>query len=357
MRALILAGGLTLAAAMAPAAGAASAAERPAEEIRVRASADVEEVVVDVLVVDGAGNTVPSLTKTDFAVEADGRAAVLTGVDWIPPGRPEVESDEASSSSAASVPSPGAAAPALPRFPEGRLLVFFFQTDFTRARLKGHMEIANEAARLLGGLLPTDRVAVLSFDSHLRLWLDFTSDRDRIRRAIFDTLRTSEPPRLSAGPFPSIARRFDYGEARRAATVEKGLALTARALSPIPGAKQLLYFGWGLVVDHSPAEARDFGYALGCFREARVTAFSLDLTHADEHTLEGNLRSFAELTGGTYQKTFYFPAGALDLVLRGTRGRYLVSFLRPDGPRGAHRLEIRLRNAKGTVHVRPYYED
>jgi hypothetical protein len=26
---------------------------------------------------------------------------------------------------------------------------------------------------------------------------------------------------------------------------------------------------------------------VGCFREARVTAFSLDVTHADAHTLEG----------------------------------------------------------------------
>jgi VWFA-related protein len=334
--------------------------ELPAQEIRMSARVDVEEIVVDVLVVDPSGNPAPALSAADFVVEADGRPAVLTGAEWVPPGRPEVEREAAEASiPSASRPSTEASRPSLemPRFPDGRLLVFFFQTDFTRARLKGHMEIANEAARLLEGLLPSDQVAVLSFDSHLKLWLDFTADRERIRRAVFSTIRTAEPPRLGAGPFPSIAERFDYGDAARAATVERGLALTARALSPIAGAKQLLFFGWGLGVNRTPAERRDLGYALGCFREARVTAFSFDVTHAEAHTLERSLRDFAELTGGTYQKTYHFPAGALGLVLRGTRGRYLVSFLRPDGPRGVHHLEIRLRSARGTVHVRPYYED
>jgi VWFA-related protein len=363
MKTTLLARGLVLVAVMASTTAAAGVAERPAEETRVRARVDVEEIVVDVLVVDPAGNPVPSLAAADFVVLADGGTATVTGAEWIPPGRPGVERDEAPAlaapPAAPTSSSPSVAPPAFasPRFPEGRLLVFFFQTDFTRARLKGHMEIANEAVRLLAGLLPTDRVAVLSYDSHLRLWLDFTVDRERIRRAVFDTVRIAEPPRLPAGPFPSIAEHFDYAAAAKAATVEKGLALTARALSPIPGAKQLLFFGWGLSVNHAPVETRDFGYALGCFREARVRAFSLDVTHADEHTLEGSLRTFAELTGGTYQKTFYFPAGALDLVLRGTRGRYLVSFLRPDGPRGVHRLEVRLKQAKGAVHVRPHYED
>lgn len=346
MSSLLLAGWLAFTTAAAP-------IGPPSSEIRIGARVDVEEVVVDVLVVDSSGSPVPSLTVADFLVEADGRSAVLTGAAWIPPGRSEVDAVEASAPTGEAPRASGDA----PRFPEGRLLVLFFQTDFTRARLKGHMEIANEAAQLLKGLPPTDRVAVLSFDSHLKLWLDFTADRERIRRALLDTMRIGEPPRLDAGSFPSIAQRFDYREAAKAATVERGLALTARALSPIPGAKHLLFFGWGLGVNHTPTEESDFGYALGCFREARVSAFSLDVTHADAHTLEGSLKTFAELTGGTYQKTFYFPSGALDLVLRGTRGRYLVSFLRPVGPRGVHRLVVRLRNAAGTVHVRPYYED
>ena len=318
-------------------------------EVRVAARVDVEEVVVDVGVVDPSGEPIPSLKASDFLVAVDGREALLTGASWVPPGRPEVEPAELPAAASPDVPAP--------RFPEGRLLVYFFQTDFTRARLKGHMEIASEAARLLKGLLPTDRVAVLSFDSHLKLWLDFTADRETIRRAIFRTLRIHEAPRLAAGPFPSIAERLDRREAATATTVERGLALTARALSGIPGAKQLLFFGWGLRVNRTPAEERDFAYALGCFRQARVTAYSLDVTQADAHSLERPLRMFAELTGGTYQKTFAFPAGALDLVLRGTRGRYLVSFLRPEGPHGEHRLEVKLRSAPGTVTVRPTYVD
>jgi len=38
------------------------------------------------------------------------------------------------------------------------------------------MRMANEIVRFLDRLLPTDRVAVLSYDSHLKLRLDFTND-------------------------------------------------------------------------------------------------------------------------------------------------------------------------------------
>ena len=348
MRAATLVAGLALAAVALP-----SYAEDQGARGRVRARVDVEEVLVDALVVDPKGDPISDLTPDDFTSLVDGRPVPLTGAAWIPPG----QSAAADLPPAPAAEAPGSEPSPSPRFPEGRLLVFFFQTDFARYRLKGQMEIANEAARLLDGLLPTDRVAVVSFDSHLKLWLDFTSDRERIRKAVFGTIRIGAPPPVAPSPFPSLAEHFDAAEATKAATVEMGIALTARALSPIPGAKFLLYFGWGLGVNRSPRETRDFGYALGCLKEARITVFSLDVTHADSHTLEGSLLLFAELTGGTYQKTFYFPAGALDRVLRGTRGRYILSFARPEGPRGSHRIEIFLKGRKGTVQARPFYDD
>ena len=337
---------------------ASRAEERPPEG-RIRARVDVEEVLVDALVVGPKGDPIANLAPADFTALVDGRVVPLTGAAWIPPGQSEAADlpPAAAVETPGPLPSPALVPPAAPRFPEGRLLVFFFQTDFARYRLKGHMEIANEADRLLDGLLPTDRVAVVSFDSHLKLWLDFTSDREQIRKAVFRTIRIGRPPPVARSPFPSLAEHFDDSEAMKAATVERGVALTARALSPIPGAKFLLFFGWGLGVNRSPREGRDFAHALACLLEARVTVFSLDVTHADTHTLEGSLVAFAELTGGTYQKTYYFPAGALDRVLRGTRGRYVLSFARPAGPRGSHRIEITLKGRKGTVQVRPYYED
>ncbi len=312
-------------------------------ETRVRARVDIEEVVVDALAVDGSGNPIPDLVASDFSLEVEGRPVPLTAAEWIPPARPDVD---------LSVPTEG-----VPRFPQGRLLVFFFQTDFTRMRLYGQMEIAGEAVRLLKELLPSDLVAVVSFDSHLKLWLDFTTDRARAAKAVFDAILIGKPPALSSGLFPSLAEAFDYREAAKASTVEKGLAVTARALSPIAGGKYLLYFGWGLKVNHSPREGRDFGLALGSLKEAQVTVFALDFTRADSHTLEGGLKAFAELTGGTYQKTYYFPAGALDLVFRETKGHYLLSFARPALPRGVHRLEVKLSGRKGSVLARPYYDD
>jgi hypothetical protein len=221
------------------------------------------------------------------------------------------------------------------------------------------MRMCREAAKLLDTLSPGDRVAVLSFDSRLKLWTDFTDDRERLRHAVEKSILFHEHPALSEGPFPSMAAHFDREAARRAGTIEEGLLVTARALDPLPGSKSLVLFGWGfgrlgptgvaMEVDYEPAAL--------ALKRARVSVFCLDVTNADYHSLEAGLRIVAADTGGFYARTHLFSAAALNRLKGALTGHYILAFEKPALRRGAHEVRVRLVGRKGTVMAKRFYVD
>jgi hypothetical protein len=170
------------------------------------------------------------------------------------------------------------------------------------------------------------------------------------------------PPQTEPGPFPSLARNFDFRAAKRAVTPERALELIANALQPIPGGKSMLYFGWGLgtiggVTGPVASETREYAAALPALARARVNIFTLDVTDADYHTLEVRLQQVSDETGGSYQKTHVFPGLAMDRVRRALAGRYVLVFVKPPGRRGVHTIDVALAGRKGEVFARNYYED
>ena len=342
-----------VAALFAAVAHAPLAAQEPVDRRgALRAEARVERVIVDAYVTDSRGDPIPDLRPHDFRVRVDGRPAAVEDVEWISGGTPEAPPPADSSAPAGRI-----------QFAPGRLLIFFFQTDlFVPARLHGALRMAIQARRLLDTLLPTDRVAVLSFDSHLKLRLDFSADRAAIHAAIDAAIRTGPPPEPAPAAAPSLARRFDYDGARRAVTPERALELISRAAEPIAGAKSLLFFGWGLGTIGGAAgpnirDQKDWAAALPALAAARISIFTLDVTDADYHTLEGSLQQISDLTGGRYEKTHIFPNLAMDRVWRTIAGHYVLVVRRPDVPRGSHRIDVRLARAKGQVLAREYYVD
>ena len=325
-----------------------AAAQEPSRKGSITAKAGVEKVLVDAHVLGPGGRTLLGLTPADFLLQVGGEEVPVEDVEFVPAERSELPA-----------PSAGEAVePGTPEFPDGRLIVLFFQADFGRHRVKGQMRMANEMVRFLDRLLPTDRVAVVSYDSHLKLRLDFTDDRKAIHRALFDTLKIGgAPDPAPSSPFPSLGAHFDVKEARDAANVERGLYVVAKALEKIPGGKSMFFLGWGLHVNRAPADWRWHAFAVDALQRARVNVFTLDVSDADWHTLEGTLKQLAGLTGGTYAKTHVFSSQALDLAFRAIEGRYVVVFSRPDGPPGRHAIDLTLRTKKGRVLARPFYDD
>jgi VWFA-related protein len=333
---------------------AATAAQTAGRPGSYREEARVERVIVDAYVTDRFGDTIPDLTASDFHLRVDGKAVPIESADWVPADAPEIPTAEAQAAAPVSGP--------ITLAPPGRLIIFFFQTGFIPSRLVGLVRMSLQARRFLDTLLPTDRVAVISYDSHLKLRQDFTADRQKIQDALYDSIRTGDQALIEEDAFPSIAQHFDYGAAKDAATPERGLFVLARALAPIPGGKTMLFFGWGLgtvggVTGPNLTERRDFGNALRALAAARTNIFTLDVTDADYHTLEAHLQTMSELTGGTYQKTHLFPGLAMDRVRRAISGRYVLVFKKPEGPRGQHAIEVKLAGRKGEVNARQYYDD
>lgn len=319
-------------------------------------------------VVDGSDTPVRGLAAEDFRATLDGKEIPVLAADWfssesstaaaeagagvaeaipqvIPGTSPEV-------TAAAPPPEPGRL-PGEPADPEeGQLYVVFVQADVNSpTRTWGHLANLPYARDLLDTLQPDDRVAVVSFDSHLKLWQDFTGDRAAAFRAIGRAIRFGATPE----PAParrtalSLARHFDAGAARAAASPERALEVVGRALTPLPGEKVLVYIGWGLgnyIGGVGIKMTRDYGPAVEALEEGRATVFVLDITRAASHDLEFGLKQVAESTGGTYAKTVDFPAQAAGKLARVISGHYVLSF-DVERLRSGGRLSVEVRNRKG----------
>jgi VWFA-related protein len=311
---------------------------------------DVERVLIDARVLDGVAEPRRDLKPADFRVKVDGRTVPVESVHW----------GDAATAYAEGLPPEYASSVGASEVPRGRLIVFFFQKDLDGSRAPGLMRMIHEAWRMLDTLHPGDLVAVASFDSHLKLWTDFTSDRETLRRGIKHSVLFEErAPEIVEGPFPSLAASFDPGAAYRAATTEKGLLVLAEALGHLPGAKSLVFFGWGLgrLTPLGVRMEHDFGPAAAALLDSRTTVFSLDVTDADSHSLELGLQNLAWDTGGFYARTHDSAAGAMRRLRVALMGHYVLVFERPPLPRGAHRVQVDLVGVSGEVLAKPEYVD
>jgi VWFA-related protein len=325
---------------------AAVGAGREQEPPYVLPRVEASRVVLEARVTDSRGRPLPGLGPADFRLEVDGRPTPVESAAWV----------AESPSLARGLPSPGA--PAVTTSP-GRLVVLLFQKDFETSRLRGLLRSIRQAKDLVAPFSPRDRVAVLSYDSHLRLHLDFTADFDAVRRVLDESVLLRWPGPIAAGEPPSLAAHLDREEARKAAAPEQALLALGRALRPIPGAKTVLFFGWGLGELRGGTFVRHYSYdeARAALDAARAAVFCLDVTDAAWHSLEVGLQQVAEDTGGEYFKVYENPGPALAKVAAALSGHYVVAFERPLDRRGEHRLRLALVGRRGTVLTRTRYVD
>ena len=329
-----------------------------------RFGVDVERVMVEARAVDGRGNPIRGLGATHFQVKVDGKPVSLESATWVtgsPPDGflPDVSMGAEDGVADGVVDRLPAGDVVVGGVPPGRLIVMFFQKDFDSSRAPGLLRMQSKAARFLETLGPEDRVAVLSFDYHLKLWQDFTNDREKLKTAVRRTLFFGKFPSGQSGEAPSMAAEFDFEAAKRAAEPESALLVIARALRPVPGPKSLIFFGWGMgtMSGSRVFMDSDYGPAVQALLDARTTVFTLDVTDADYHTLEVGLEAVAADTGGFYAKTHLFPGLAMARLEGALAGHYLLAFERPGPRRGVHRVEIKLRGVKGEVMAKGVYVD
>lgn len=318
----------------------------PAQQPTLLDGVEVERVVIDARALAPNGKAIVGLGRSDFRVKVDGRPVELQSVDWVP----------------GALPSEGRREGAAPRPDEpvpGRLILLVFEKDLESTRVLGFMRMLRKAEELIGRLRPDDRVGIASFDNHLKLWLDFTTDHARARPLLRRGLVFEDMPQAEAGPPPSLAAFFDTRAAQEADNLEQALLVLARGLSPLPGAKSVVLFGAGMGRLTPAGVFLDAAYepARRALKAAQATVFSMDVTDADAHSLEVGLQHVAADTGGFYARTHEFPGIALAQLEGALEGRYVLAFPRPDGRRGPHDVRIDLPGRKGSVVSTTTYVD
>jgi VWFA-related protein len=302
---------------------------------------------VVVRVVDTWGRPVLGLGPEDFRAEVGGEEIPVVAAEWVTTGE---------SLPAGTVTEIPEEAPEVPVASPGRLFVFFVQADLNPTRVSGHMRIRTPVAEMLETLGPEDRVAVVSFDSHLKLRQDFTRDPAEIQAALDRSLIFGEELPIEPGGPVSLARHLDASEAWLAASPERALEVTARALAAFPGEKMMIFQGWGLGSFGIMGTRMKPSYApaVRALRKARVSVFVLDVTSADEHSLGIGLESVAADTGGLYLKTFRLPNLATEVLGKLVSGYYVLTLdraLLPEG--GGGPIEVQPRDRRWSVIGRP----
>ena len=339
------------------AATAQSAARSPAspqhDQKTFQERVDVPRILVDLRVLDDSGQPIAGLTKADFAVTIDGKSAAIDTADWVAPhvNAPALTQPAAAESQPRSM-SPQSV-------PDGRWIVLLYQKHSDLSDVEGMMRLRRDFATFGSIISEKDHVSVLSFDTSLHLWLDFTSDGPRIKRVLNHEIFVGSPPTIQPGPFPSLAASIPADVATRTYSIEKSLQRLGDALTPLPGAKSVVVFGYGmgtwlpgLRMVQMPAE---YGETVLSLQRARVSVFSIDVTKADYHPREEGLRLIAGDTGGFYMNTHIFTTAALNRVAGALAGHYVLFVVPPDAEKGTRRIEVRLPHRKGTILSRRVY--
>ncbi|MEO6214204.1 MAG: hypothetical protein ABIP65_11310 [Vicinamibacterales bacterium] len=298
---------------------------------------DVARILLDVRAIDPRGRPLLGLDPADFEVRIDGRMARVESVQHTtgePVGNP-----------------PTTPTTQLQHAMDGRLVVFVFQKSLDGSRIPGLMLMLRELGRRVGTFSRHDRVAVLRFDSRLNLLLDFTQNRDLVRRAFEHDVLFGDGTVLGKPQGPSLRPALDRERVAPSYSMERSLLRIAEALAPLPGPKSVVVVGHGFGQLGSMGVTLEPAYddAREALQRARASVFCLDVTNADYHSLEAGLKVVAADTGGLYQRTHVFSQAALDRVLAAFEGQYVLFVEKPALGPGSHRLDVRLKHGGGVV--------
>jgi len=327
---------------------------------------EVSEVLLDVLVTDGRGNVVLGLGKDDFTVQEDGEPVDLNSVTFYS-NREFLESAERAREI-------GVAADQVPI--DRYFVLFFHDQRSLLPRLTAQILDAGRRAKqwtrsMLG---PNDYVAVVSYDYQLKIFQDFTTDREAISHAIDQAVRGGEDPgtwpsRRPTGEGPSL---FDGmpspNEIRKGSERFYGaMELLAQATGPIQARKNVILFSLGF------GEVRDFGFYAPDSRYYRpmieelnddnVAVYSIDLISIDpgepvlENVYGNSLSSISADTGGRYYFNFVNFTTPLEQVARDNNGYYLLSYTsrHPRGESGYQEVTVETKNRQFRTRAREGY--
>lgn len=344
-----------------------AAQEEPQAEFR--GELEVTEVLLDVLVTDGSGNAILGLQPEDFIVEDQGQNVDLTSATFYSNRR---FLDSASAAERLGV--------APEEVPVDRYFILFFHDQRFEDPSLTNEEL--EAIRWVRQwvdfeLLPSDWVAVLSYDAKLKVHQDFTTNKQALNDALTSVAKSKDPGAnwpsrqdLDTVRGPSLRKNLPQGkqlnkQSRR--QIYSGLKLTAEAAGYITGRKNLMLFsiGFGELNDVGTyyPDQRYFPPMVEAMNDNNVAVYSISWIRnlaqesAEVRDLGNALSLLSADTGGTYYFNFANFTTPLRQVVDDNSGYYLLSYSseRPAGESGYSRVTVKTRNPSFVVRARQGY--
>ena len=194
-------------------------------------------------------------------------------------------------------------------------------------------------------LLPNDWVAVVSYDSQLKVWQDFTKDKAEIEAALARVLKGGRDP-ARRGRHASQTRPtgrpcwpiLPLGKQLRKSSrsIYDGLRLMADATSDIQGRKNLVFLSWGFGETTAYGgyypDPRYYPSMIQSLNDENVAVYSIDLVSTSrqgtllDRGINNSLSLLSDDTGGRYYYFFDTFAAPLNEVNEENNGYYLLSF-------------------------------
>ena len=387
----VLSGSMLLAQSAQPQPSAPATAQTPqTPTAQFEARADV--VLVDVTVVSDKGEPVTGLTAADFQLTVNGTPRAVHTVQFIT----SMGTKAPDNSRMADVSSNDGAS-------TGRLLLFVVDENYLRAG-SGRAVLAT-AERVMNGLLPGDLVGLARLPTG-RGGVEFTTDRNRIRRALSVTMG-AQPSRLTEQVRLSEASAYENndqnvwqqvierecgsstGFARESciqglvaqakflltdATMRTRLSISgfeqlARRLAPLRSPVNIVLISEGLFLGRDRMDLTNLARLAA---SARISFFVVQPDESlfdmgntpktvgglpEEWVLAEGLEELAGLTRGSYHRVVTSGSGVFDRISRELSGYYLLSFEPTDADRTSRdrRIKVEVRRKGLTVRARSTY--
>lgn len=348
-----------LALALVPAAVRAQDEQPPRDE-RFGGEITVNEVLLDVLVTDRKGNVIVGLTPQDFVVKEAGKPVDLTGVTFYSNRRLVGTAREGV---------------AVDKVPEDRYFILFFDDQKDSAAeapvLLSRQVEAGQRARdwVLKERQPADWVAVVSYDTKLKVQQDFTRDGRALADAVAAAMKGKDaegnwPSRIKEGEGPSLYAALPKGNELRdkTGTIYDAMRVLARAAGNIRGRKNLVMFstGFGRVNSFNQyvPDPRYYPEMADALNDNNVAVYGIDLAPAGTvHPLASSINQLAVDTGGQYYATFNSFSTPLKQIGEENSGYYLLSYQseQPAGKSGFQDVQVTTTNPEFKVRARKGY--
>ncbi len=341
-----------------PLAASTVSAAAPVRDISLSERLRVAEVLLDVLVTDGKGNVIEDLGAEDFVVLHDGEEQEVTSASFY--GGPSELSAVGDGETTRT---------------DRYFILMIHDQRMQAPQLAGpQMDNARWLKRWIEDeLQPNDQVAVFAYQARLKVYLDFTRDRDEILAAVDAASRgrrdlerwaTRSAPEFDRNS-PSLFVNLPVGKelARRSRKLQEALELVGEAAAGIAGRKNLIMFSLGFgeigrFGSYTP-DPRYYPRMREALNAGNVAVYTIDTMGSRRRSiasasLNDSLSLISNETGGHYYANFTNVLSPMRRVAEENRGYYLVSFRSEyeAGTEGYRNIKVKVRDGKYKVRSR-----